>query len=217
MSKKCCGMTYSDDETVCKVCGKTLPENSYDLNDILDDIKNNELAGDNNKIKDDDNQDDYDEDLEDEVTDVLKSKSDESVDDLDLDEEVTDVLKSGRNTEESEEDLDSEITDVLKRENDNLDLDKDAKNALNDIVEEKKNSDDDGRASGGLKFLGIISLLTAIAGLAIIGLGVYFLIVNPVFDKSNEDLDLNYPYIASSTDGTPATYDLATPSEEGPQ
>lgn len=217
MSKMCCGITYSDDETVCKVCGKTLPENSHDLNDLLEDIKKNELAGDN-KIEDSELEDDK---LEDNKTDDSFGTDVDDYDENDLDEEVTDVLKSNINTEpeQPEEDLDSEVTDVLKRDTHRTIEDEKKAAALKEVLDNKINTDDDDddKASFGLKFLGVISLLLAIAGLAIIGLAVYFLRVKPVYDKSNEDLDLNYQYIATSTDGITTTYDIATPGEEGQQ
>lgn len=187
MSKECCGITYSDDETVCKVCGKELSESSRDLTDILADI---ELEGTK----------DYSQDIEDsadsEVTDVLTKD--------DRPHKYEDSVK-----EEAELDSDAQITEVL---NSHGNMDEKSKAALKEFLDDKSNEEDsEDEASAGLKFAGVLSIFLAVAGLAAVAIGVYFLIVSPLYDKSKDVTTLDYPYIATTTDY------VATPDEGGVQ
>lgn len=73
------------------------------------------------------------------------------------------------------------------------------KEVLTEIVFEKNEKVE--KTKTGLKTVGIISIILAVAGLALIGLCVYFLMLKPAYDKNsyNENV-MTYDNIASVTD-----------------
>lgn len=75
------------------------------------------------------------------------------------------------------------------------------KEALANLVFDKEDEDKDGKAKAGLKIFGVISILLAVAGLALIGLCFYFLMFAPTYDKSADyNGSVSYEQIASVTD-----------------
>lgn len=208
MSKKCCGITYTDDETVCKICGKPLVEDIQDeeykrmleetnkvVEDVLrmqketEDVSSDETAGATEDIEATDN---TEVSGDEEVTD-----STEAIDDADVAEATNDTEISGdsetiddtETSGDSETNDDSEITH--NEDTDDLEEDDD---------KEKTSAD---KAGGGTKAFGIISLIVAVLGLAFVTLCVIFLIVFPIYDKSDmEGKNLEYPEIATSADAT---------------
>lgn len=206
MSKKCCGMTYSNDETVCKVCGKNLSDSSRDLNDIPEDIEDIEDAGDIKEGK-------LQKESDSEITEVLTKHNNEKNNE-DADTQITEVLNYNGYTAMND-DADTTLGELPEEERNN-DAGNKAENEVDEADDEAENEADDeaedeadDEASAGLKFVGILSILAAIAGLAFIGIGFYFLIISPLYDKRDEVSSLNYPYIASTTDS------VATPGEGG--
>lgn len=149
MSKKCCGMTYFDDELVCSICGR-------DLSTIEDE-----------GVSEMDNVD----------TDEAETTETDSTDDIDIDPSF--VINSAR-----EEEM-SKLTDIIYEEHEE---------------EEKKKGD----APTSLKVVGIISLLLAVAGLALMGVCVYFMMIAPNYDKTKEGFapsdPIPYSQIATITD-----------------
>ncbi len=75
------------------------------------------------------------------------------------------------------------------------------KEILTEIVFEK--NDRDKKTKTGLKTVGIISIVLAVAGLALIGLCVYFLMLKPTYDKNGDNGNtVTYDNIASVTDSS---------------
>ena len=212
MSKKCCGITYTDDETVCKICGKPLVEDIQDeeykrmleeTNKVVEDVlrmqKEAENASPEKAVAPPESDfsvtaDENNEEVEDieatETTETTDDASDiaEATDDTEIADaaEVNDYTETTGDTEEVD---DEEITD-----------NEDTDDSEEDDDEEKPSAD---RAGGGTKAFGIISLIVAVLGLAFVTLCVIFLIVFPIYDKSDtEGKNLEYPEIATSADAT---------------
>lgn len=118
--------------------------------------------------------------------------------------EVTDETEANKTEVSETVDTEAVIKEVLSGENlaEPSGIGKD-KEALANLVFDKKDNDDEGKAKPGLKVFGVISILLAIAGLAVIGLAFYFLVFAPVYDKS-ADYNGSVPYdnIASVTDAS---------------
>lgn len=137
MSKKCCGLIYADEDTVCKICGKALSEGNIDID--------------------------------------------------------TDIESPGDQDEEVLEDAIEENTE--------------------DKIEEKDKNNNADRASGGVKAAGVVSIIIAAFGMVVVVLGILFLVIFPIYDKSDMDgKDLLYPEIATSSDAMTQS-SLLTPSD----
>ena len=181
MSKKCCGITYTDDETVCKICGRSLVED-------VQDEEYKRMLEETNKV----------------VEDVLRMQKeggdvppDEAAGVTEEDDIETkgneDVTDNNETIEDTEISGDSDVVD------DEEITDNEAIDDLEEADAKEKISVD--RAGGGTKAFGIISLIVAVLGLAFITLCVIFLIVFPIYDKSGmEGKKLEYPEIATSAD-----------------
>ncbi len=147
MSKKCCGMTYFDDETVCSICGKELI-----------DFEDEPVA----PKKD------------------LELDMSENEDTIPEDIDPSFIIDSAREAEMAK------LTDIIYEEHE-------------DEKKEKK-----GDAPTSLKVVGIISLLLAIVGLALVGVCVYFMVIAPSYDKTKEGFapsdPVPYTEIATITD-----------------
>ncbi len=169
MSKKCCGIIYSDEEQVCKICGKPLVEentrenneefNIDDITAMLDQITK-DIGGDTDAAEPDIGGSE------------TKTKADA---DADKGEAVSD---------EASED-DGWVT---------VEAPKSEKKA------EKPKKNENEKASKGLKAAGIAFLTLAVLGLLLVGLCVYFMVINPYYDKNGEHYALNYPQISSASD-----------------
>lgn len=167
MSKKCCGIIYSDDEQVCKICGKPLvEENAHENNEEfnIDDITamldkiNRDIGRDSDAVE----------------TDVGETGM-EAADVADKDEAVAD---------EASED-DGWVT---------VEAPKSEKKA------DKPKKNENEKASKGLKAAGIFFLTMAVLGFALVGMCVYFMVVNPYYDKNSKHYPLDYPQISSASD-----------------
>ncbi len=77
------------------------------------------------------------------------------------------------------------------------------KKALANAVFAEKEDNEDNKAGVGLKIIGTISLIASIAGLALIGLCVYFMILKPGYDKGSEGgQNIVYSEYASVSDAS---------------
>lgn len=235
MSKKCCGITYTDDETVCKICGKPLVEDIQDeeykrmleeTNKVVEDVLRMQKEAENASPDKADappesefsvTVDENNEAVEDieatEITDDGKVAGNNEItdnakiaDDAD-NKETTDDVKAIYNNESVDASDTAEITDAAEVNDytEEVDDEEITDNEDTDDLEEddgkKKISAD--RAGGGTKAFGIISLIVAVLGLAFVTLCVIFLIVFPIYDKSDmEGKNLEYPEIATSADAT---------------
>lgn len=132
MSKKCCGIIYSDEDEICKICGKPLTDTPDEENAPEADTE-----------------------------DKAENKAEDKIEDNPADAEV--------DKDESDE----------SGEDDEVNPDK---------------------ASGGHIAMGIISILLAVAGLALIGFGVCRLILFRPYVYIDKGGDLNFPEISTDTD-----------------
>ena len=161
MSKKCCGIIYSDSDENCEICGKKLIDTDENISDDNDDVN---------------------------VEDILE----ETLNNVVLEEEelpsgIDEAEKKSANKESSNE-KSNENTDSGEEDEEDTD------------EEDEENAD---KASGWHKAFGIISIVLAVAGLALIGLCVYFLIISPFYTQKGADgRQPVYPEIATMTDAS---------------
>ena len=197
MSKKCCGMIYSDDEKVCKVCGK--PLNAQAAKDTDDQDMIQEAYEDDGEVDEADYSEEEDNNEEGSYDEAESSEENGNEEDY-----------SSEQTEEYEEnigtiDVDNEEDDEEKKDVNYLKKHIEREAILdqifddngykkNDIIKEEKEK-------VPYKGAGIFTLILALLGLAFIGVLVYFIILNPYYVKDGEaDKQLEYPELASTMD-----------------
>ena len=170
MSKKCCGIIYSDEEQVCKICGKPLEETAHENNEEfnIDDITA----------------------MLDKITKDIGGGADAVATDTgEISTETADIADKGKDITDEASDDDGWVT---------VDAPKAEKKAEKKADKPKKNENE--KASKGLKAAGIMFLTLAVLGFVLIGLCVYFMVFNPYYDKNGEHYPLNYPHISSASD-----------------
>lgn len=171
MSKKCCGIIYSDEEQVCKICGKPLGE---------------ETAHENNEEF---NIDDITAMLDKITKDIGGGADAVETDAGEISLETADIAGKGKDiTDEASEDDGWVTVEAPKSEN------------KSDKKADKPKKNENEKASKGLKAAGILFLTLAVLGFVLIGLCVYFMVFNPYYDKNDEHYSLNYPQISSASD-----------------
>ncbi len=171
MSKKCCGIIYSDEEQVCKICGKPLGE---------------EIAHENNEEF---NIDDITAMLDKITKDIGGGADAVETDAGEISPETADIAGKGKDiTDEASEDDGWVTVEAPKSEN------------KSDKKADKPKKNENEKASKGLKAAGILFLTLAVLGFVLIGLCVYFMVFNPYYDKNGEHYSLNYPQISSASD-----------------
>lgn len=170
MSKKCCGIIYSDEEQVCKICGKPLEETAHENDEEfnIDDITA----------------------MLDKITKDIGGGADAvATDTSEINTETADIADKGKDITDEASDDDGWVT---------VDAPKAEKKAEKKADKPKKNENE--KASKGLKTAGIMFLTLAVLGFMLIGLCVYFMVFNPYYDKNGEHYPLNYPHISSASD-----------------
>lgn len=170
MSKKCCGIIYSDEEQVCKICGKPLEEITHENNEEfnIDDITA----------------------MLDKITKDIGGGADAvATDTSEINTETADTAGKGKDIADETSEDDGWVT---------VEAPKAEKKAEKKTDKPKKNENE--KASKGLKVAGIMFLTLAILGFVLIGLCVYFMVFNPYYDKNGEHYPLNYPQISSASD-----------------
>lgn len=150
MSKECCGVIYSDEDEVCKICGKPL---TY------------------------------------ETKDEAETESNE-----------TDKTNVEKKTEDVQDEKESISIDTPVEEKENIS----AADSEEDDDEENETEDENSdKASVGHIIFGIVSILLAVAGIALIGLGVYYLIISPSYaNKGSGGSELVFSEISTETDAS---------------
>ncbi len=183
MSKKCCGIIYKD-EKFCTMCGKALA----DLPDI-------------------DEQDDK------------KEETSTVLDMAEVDKITASVLgdktaekEEGNATETSEQppELTEDVDDDKDESQDNSKETDEVEDKTEDKTEETSENvekdddddDDDGTASGGLKFFGTLMIILMLVAIAAVGLGVYFIMLNPFYKNHDINNPVVYEQMATDTDVT---------------
>lgn len=187
MSKKCCGIIYSDNDKVCKICGKPLTDDEKDLD--IDDITamvdkiTKEAEGIGNEKAAEETYEDVDA-YED--ADAFDEAAEET-------ETLTENEAPGGVTEEKKPpkaDMPAKKKDVPK----NLpEMSETVEEALSERLQKDK-------ASKGIKVAGVLFMALSIVGLALVGLCVYSMVFNPYYDKNDEHFPLDYPEISSASD-----------------
>ena len=193
MSKKCCGMIYSDDEKICKVCGKPLLDEAFDGADVEETEAEESQADDVEEAFDDKKASDEEESSGEEASDETEApEKGDSYDGEELSDEEDDYEPEDRHRTS-----DGKV-DYLKKH-----IEREA--ILDQIYDDngyKKNKEAlEEKDKVPFKGAGIFTLIIAILGLALIGALVYFIVLNPYYIKSGEaDKKLDYPQLASDTD-----------------
>lgn len=190
MSKKCCGMIYADEDTVCKICGKPLKEEEKEASAA------DKAAVDYSKLK---------EETDKVVADVLRMQEEA---------EKNTAAVSGAGLD-SDSDTDAGLTaDAVLAE----DEETAEKTPAGDEDTAEKSGEETpvkqpGKAPGGMKAAGILAIITAVLGMAAIVLGIIFFVLFPEYSKrDNADMQMNFPEIATNADAA-ALRPVLTPTD----
>ncbi len=183
MSKKCCGIIYKD-EKFCTMCGKP-------LQDVLDMDEVEKIAasvlGEKGTAKEE-------EEVKTENKEEIKEESKEDIKEVEkataeVAETVSENASEENNTEESPE---AQRKDTPQKE----------ENQENEEDDEDDEEEDDGTASVGLKFFGTLMILLMLASIALVGLGVYFIMLNPFYRNHDINNPVVYEQMSTDTDVT---------------
>lgn len=183
MSKKCCGMIYADEDTVCKICGKTLKEETQDdekINITQDSDEYSRMKDETDRI----------------VADVLRMQEEAE---HGGEQEPEEELQNDAPLEEIEESVESsvEVEDENISEDGKISEDEDI---LEDEDEDFSVRPAD-RASGAVKTAGVLAIIAAVLGMTAVVLGVIFFALFPGYRKhGNADTQMNFPEMATGTD-----------------
>lgn len=183
MSKKCCGIIYSDEDKVCRVCGRKMAEDGFlDIETGLyqpDDEKTTVA-------------------LHDEETESDKN-SEEMVELVDNQDEPTAVIEPDDREEMAKSILgDSQATDmvllgeIFKEDEYTKKLRKKEQKKR-----EKKEKNEREGITTGVRILGVLSILMALFGTVLLVVSFYSLVLNPSYNR-NEYLDK--PLVFTETD-----------------
>lgn len=212
MSKKCCGMIYADEDTVCKICGKPLSEevkpeqkkpdtdaeNDMPVEEEQEDSAAAKAAVDYSKLK---------EETDKVVADVLRmqeeaEKNAEAASDF--------ASAAGSDTgSASDEAADAGVAGEEETADEGPAADEDTAEESGEEVPVRQ----PGKAPGGMKAAGILAILAAVLGMAAIVLGIIFFWLFPEYSKrGNSDMQMNFPEIATDADAT-ALRPVLTPTD----
>lgn len=195
MSKKCCGIIYSQNEKFCTKCGKPLVEVPDEETPIVLDMA--------------------------EVDKIAASvlgeaeKSGEQESDK-TEHETTESVESAEQLKEQAESIKEQDTKETKEAG------KDQKSDTEDEDDDEDDEEDDGKASPALKFFGTLMILLMLASLVAVGLGIYFVKLNPFYKDHNINEPVVYEGVATDTDVnnvelssllTPVSIEVQTPTD----
>ena len=181
MSKKCCGFIYSDEEQICRICGSELVHEAEPVVTVKD-----------------------------EQVDNVQNDIQSELDNFDMDK----IMASVSNIQtQIESELAEPIGDEPKSEAEEVSLvseeieDKNMMDILDEVVEDHVANDNakikpgEEKATTGIKVVGILSIILAVLGIAMVGVCIYFMVIKPSYDKSGEsNKQLYYPEIATNSD-----------------
>lgn len=195
MSKKCCGMIYADEDTVCKICGKPLVQEEKEASDTDKD------AVDYSKLK---------EETDKVVADVLRMQEEA--------EKNTAADAGLASDADSDADADSAsdtdaAADAVPAEDEAAGETPAADEALAEESGEETPVRQPGKAPGGMKAVGILAIIAAVLGMAAIVLGIIFFVLFPEYGKhGNADAQIIFPEIATDADAA-ALRPVLTPTD----
>lgn len=177
MSKKCCGIIYSDNDKVCKICGKPLTDDEKDLD--IDDI-----TAMVDKITK-------------EAEGIGNEKAAEDADAFDAEAEETETLTENETPEDVTEEKKPPKADMPEKKKAVSENPPEMSATVEEALSERLQKD---KASKGIKAAGVLFMTLSIVGLALVGLCVYSMVFNPYYDKNDEHFPLDYPEISSASD-----------------
>ncbi len=182
MSKKCCGIIYKD-EKFCTMCGKPLvdlpdieeqEDTKVDTPEILDMAEVDKIAA---SVMGDGTE-----------TDEEEAKNSDS--------ELSDKVEKTAETAESSESIDAEEA------TESTDAPVELKDEKEEEADDEDEEEDDETASVGQKFFGTLMILLMLAAIAAVGLGVYFIWLNPFYRNHDINNPVVYEQMATDTDVT---------------
>lgn len=213
MSKKCCGIIYKD-EKFCTMCGKPL-QDVLDMEEVekiaasvRGDISASEAAKEEEKVK---------EEVKEEFIEV---NAEEISEDTKKEEGASEVVAEAENDKNNDVKLEDE-KEVTPEEEPNKEEAQDNKEE-EEAEEDDDEEEDDGTASAGLKFFGTLMIILMFAAIAFVGLGVYFVMLNPFYKNHNINEPVIYEQVSTDTDVTniqtrpgliPVNIEQATPED----
>ena len=180
MSKKCCGLIYNENEKFCTRCGKPLidtPEEETPL--VLDMSEVDKIAA---SVRGElEKEQEAKEETVSEETSEEQTNQDESQEEQTVAVEETASQVETTNSGEEEVQLPSDDSEE-------------------DDGEDDDDDDDDGKASVGLKLFGTLMIIIMLASIAAVGLGIYFVKLNPYYKNHNINAPVVYEGVATDTD-----------------
>ena len=180
MSKKCCGIIYNENEKFCTRCGKPLidtPEEETPL--VLDMSEVDKIAA---SVRGElEKEQEAKEETVSEETSEEQTNQDESQEEQTVAVEETASQVETTNSGEEEVQLPSDDSEE-------------------DDGEDDDDDDDDGKASVGLKLFGTLMIIIMLASIAAVGLGIYFVKLNPYYKNHNINAPVVYEGVATDTD-----------------
>lgn len=183
MSKKCCGIIYKD-EKFCTLCGKPLQDvlDMEEVEKIAASVRGEEAAP--KELEE------AKEDVKEEIKEEVKEESkEEPKEEAKTPEEA--AVDGIEKSSEAEENAEDKVEESSKDEADD-----------EDEEDEDDEDEDDGTASGGLKFFGTLMILLMIASIVAVGLGVYFIMLNPFYKNHDINKPVVYEQMSTDTDVT---------------
>lgn len=111
-------------------------------------------------------------------------------------QQKTETDSPGEATQTQEESLQVEKSEAEKDNKEATTSDVEKK----DEEDEEDDDDDDGQASPALKFFGTFMIILLIASIVAVGLGVYFIMINPFYRNHDINQPIIYDETATDTD-----------------
>ena len=180
MSKKCCGIIYNENEKFCTRCGKPLIDTPEEETPLVLDMS--------------------------EVDKIAASVRGELEKEQEAKEETVseETFKEQTNQEESQEEqtvaVEETASQVETTNSGEEEVQLPSDDSEEDDGEDDDDDDDDGKASVGLKLFGTLMIIIMLASIAAVGLGIYFVKLNPYYKNHNINAPVVYEGVATDTD-----------------
>ncbi|MBQ8317094.1 MAG: zinc ribbon domain-containing protein [Lachnospiraceae bacterium] len=180
MSKKCCGIIYNENEKFCTRCGKPLIDTPEEETPLVLDMS--------------------------EVDKIAASVRGEMEKEQEAKEETVseETFKEQTNQEESQEEqtvaVEETASQVETTNSGEEEVQLPSDDSEEDDGEDDDDDDDDGKASVGLKLFGTLMIIIMLASIAAVGLGIYFVKLNPYYKNHNINAPVVYEGVATDTD-----------------
>lgn len=213
MSKKCCGIIYSENEKFCTKCGKPLVEVSDEETPIVLDMAEVDkiaasVLGEVEKTKEQSSK---------EITPEINQEITTPAENVDIGVNQTeeDIVAQEQTTIAEVADVQSESSGEQPQGNQDVSGDEDED-------DDDEDEEDDGKASPTLKFFGTLMTLLMLASIVAVGLGIYFVKLNPFYKDHNINEPVVYEGVATDTDVnnvelssllTPVSIEVQTPTD----